>query len=77
MIAGPWQMGKVDQGVFTHWVLSHYFGRELSYIGYGGRGKQVRDLLHVADLIDLVEDQLLRPGALGRRDRQRRRRARV
>ena len=21
VIAGPWQMGKVDQGVFTHWVL--------------------------------------------------------
>ena len=36
VIAGPWQMGKVDQGVFTYWVLSHYFGRELSYIGYGG-----------------------------------------
>ena len=61
VLAGPWQMGKVDQGVFTHWVLSHYFGRDLSYIGYGGRGKQVRDLLHVADLVALVEDQLLRP----------------
>ncbi len=36
VIAGPWQMGKVDQGVFTHWVLSHYFGRPLRYIGYGG-----------------------------------------
>ena len=23
VVAGPWQMGKVDQGVFTHWVLSH------------------------------------------------------
>ncbi len=62
VIAGPWQMGKVDQGVFTHWLLSHYFGRELRYIGYGGMGKQVRDLLHVDDLVDLVEDQLLRPG---------------
>ena len=61
VVAGPWQMGKVDQGVFTHWMLSFYFGRELAYIGYGGRGKQVRDLLHVADLVDLVEDQLLRP----------------
>ena len=77
VIAGPWQMGKVDQGVFTHWVLSHYFGRELSYIGYGGRGKQVRDLLHVDDLVDLVEDQLASPGPLGRRDRERRRRADV
>lgn len=36
VIAGPWQMGKVDQGVFTHWVLSHHFGRPLRYIGYGG-----------------------------------------
>ncbi|MEZ5060185.1 MAG: NAD-dependent epimerase/dehydratase family protein [Solirubrobacterales bacterium] len=26
VIAGPWQMGKVDQGVFTHWMLSHHFG---------------------------------------------------
>jgi CDP-paratose 2-epimerase len=61
VIAGPWQMGKVDQGVFTHWVLSHYFGRPLSYIGYGGTGKQVRDLLFVDDLVDLIEGQLLRP----------------
>ena len=44
VIAGPWQMGKVDQGVFTHWALSHRFGRPLSYIGFGGTGKQVRDL---------------------------------
>jgi CDP-paratose 2-epimerase len=61
VIAGPWQMGKVDQGVYTHWVLSHYLRRDLSYIGYGGRGKQVRDLLHVDDLNDLIEDQLARP----------------
>jgi CDP-paratose 2-epimerase len=61
VIAGPWQMGKVDQGVFTHWVLSHYLRRGLRYIGYGGRGKQVRDLLHVDDLAALIEDQLLRP----------------
>ena len=61
VIAGPWQMGKVDQGVFTYWLLAHYFGRELRYIGYGGAGKQVRDLLHVSDLIDLVDDELARP----------------
>jgi len=59
VIAGPWQLGKVDQGVFSHWALSHYFGRPLSYIGYGGTGKQVRDLLFVDDLIDLLEEQLL------------------
>jgi len=58
VIAGPWQMGKVDQGVFSFWLLSHLFGRPLSYIGYGGSGKQVRDLLHVDDLVDLVDQQL-------------------
>jgi CDP-paratose 2-epimerase len=61
VIAGPWQMGKVDQGVFTHWMLSHHFGQPLRYIGYGGTGKQVRDLIHIDDLIDLVREQLLAP----------------
>jgi CDP-paratose 2-epimerase len=61
VIAGPWQMGKVDQGVFTHWVLSHHFGRPLRYIGYGASGKQVRDLLFIDDLVDLIEEQLVRP----------------
>jgi CDP-paratose 2-epimerase len=58
VIAGPWQMGKVDQGVFSWWLLSHHFGRPLNYIGFGGGGKQVRDLLHIDDLVDLVEEQL-------------------
>jgi CDP-paratose 2-epimerase len=61
VIAGPWQMGKVDQGVFTHWMVSHQLGRELAYIGYGGQGKQVRDMLHPDDLVDLIERQLASP----------------
>jgi CDP-paratose 2-epimerase len=61
VVAGPWQMGKVDQGVFTHWMLAYHFKRSLAYIGFGGEGKQVRDLLHVDDLADLVDDQLVRP----------------
>jgi CDP-paratose 2-epimerase len=63
VIAGPWQMGKVDQGVFTYWMLAHHFDRPLSYIGFGGHGKQVRDLLHVADLLELLDQQLADPGA--------------
>jgi CDP-paratose 2-epimerase len=39
-------------------VLRHFFRRPLKYIGYGGTGKQVRDLLHVADLCELVEEQI-------------------
>jgi CDP-paratose 2-epimerase len=58
VVAGPWQFGKVDQGVAALWVLSHLFRRPLAYIGYGGNGKQVRDLLHVDDLADLVTEQI-------------------
>ncbi len=54
VVAGPWQLGKQDQGVFTHWLVSHLLGRPLSYIGFGGQGKQVRDLLHIDDLVELV-----------------------
>ena len=61
ILAGPWQMGKVDQGVITLWVAHHYFGRPLRYIGFGGRAKQVRDLLHVDDLFDLLVLQLAVP----------------
>jgi CDP-paratose 2-epimerase len=63
VIAGPWQMGKVDQGVFTHWMLAHHFDQPLRYIGFGGSGKQVRDLLHIDDLVELIERQLLSPEA--------------
>lgn len=61
VIAGPWQMGKVEQGVFTYWLLAHYFGQPLRYLGFGGSGKQVRDLLHVADLVELLDEQLAAP----------------
>jgi CDP-paratose 2-epimerase len=59
VIAGPWQMGKVDQGVFTHWMAAARFQKPLTYIGWGGAGKQVRDLLHIDDLGDLVERQMI------------------
>ena len=58
VIAGPWQLGKVDQGVFTFWLAHHYFKKPLKYIGFGGMGKQVRDLLHVQDLAELVAKQV-------------------
>jgi CDP-paratose 2-epimerase len=58
VIAGPGQFGRVDQGVFTLWVARHLFGRPLTYTGFGGTGKQVRDLLHPLDLYSLIERQL-------------------
>ncbi|HYP05943.1 MAG TPA: NAD-dependent epimerase/dehydratase family protein [Bryobacteraceae bacterium] len=57
LIAGPWQMGKADQGVMTLWLAAHHFGRPLKYIGFNGEGKQVRDVLHVEDLTSLVVKQ--------------------
>ena len=58
VIAGPRQMGKTDQGVVTLWMAKHFWNQSLKYIGYGGTGKQVRDILHVDDLIDLVDLQI-------------------
>jgi CDP-paratose 2-epimerase len=49
VLAGPWQFGKADQGIATFWLAAHYFCKPLKYIGFGGSGKQVRDLLHIAD----------------------------
>ena len=61
VIAGPWQMGKIDQGVITLWVAHHYFDRPLRYTGFGGQGKQVRDILHVRDFFDLLSFSLKVP----------------
>ncbi|MBI3392617.1 MAG: NAD-dependent epimerase/dehydratase family protein [Nitrospirae bacterium] len=58
VIAGPWQMGKVDQGVVVLWVARHIFGGPLRYIGFGGEGKQVRDILSIEDLYRLVRLQI-------------------
>jgi CDP-paratose 2-epimerase len=58
VLTGPWQMGKIDQGFVVLWVAKHIYGGELSYIGYGGKGKQVRDILHIDDLYRLIEIQL-------------------
>jgi CDP-paratose 2-epimerase len=58
VLTGPWQMGKVEQGVFSLWVLSHFFKRPLKYVGFGGTGKQVRDFLHVRDLHRLLKIEL-------------------
>lgn len=58
VIAGPWQMGKIDQGVAVLWMAKHFWEQSLSYIGFGGNGKQVRDMLHIYDLFRLVDFEL-------------------
>ena len=61
VLSGPWQMGKVDQGVLVLWLARHFYKAELSYIGYGGTGKQMRDVLHIDDLCELVAHQIAFP----------------
>ena len=58
VITGPWQMGKIDQGVMVLWVAKHYWKQQLGYFGYGGTGKQTRDMLHIDDLYTLIDWQL-------------------
>jgi len=58
VLSGPWQMGKVDQGFIVLWASRHLFGGALGYVGFGGEGLQVRDVLHVNDLYDLIRLQV-------------------
>lgn len=58
VLTGEWQMGKVDQGVIVLWMARHFWQQKLGYFGYGGTGKQVRDVLHVNDLYRLVDFQI-------------------
>ena len=58
VVCGPWQMGKIDQGVMALWVAAHLKNQKLSYFGFDGMGKQSRDFLHVYDLSRLVLQQV-------------------
>ena len=52
VISGPWQFGKQDQGFVSMWVANHLF-KKLSYVGFGGYGHQVKDILHIEDDVKL------------------------
>lgn len=58
VISGPLQFGKQDQGFISLWIWRHLMKKKLSYIGYEGLGNQVRDVLHVNDLSELINIQI-------------------
>lgn len=58
VLSGPFQMGKIDQGVIVLWMARHFWKKNLSYIGFGGLGQQARDVLHVKDLFNAIIWQL-------------------
>ena len=58
VISGPLQFGKQDQGFISLWIWRHLMKKKLSYIGYEGTGNQVRDVLHIKDLCELINIQI-------------------
>ena len=58
VISGPLQFGKQDQGFVSLWVWKHLNKLKLNYIGYGGYGHQLRDVLHIDDLCELINLQI-------------------
>jgi len=58
VMAGAGQFGTAEQGIFSYWVRAWASSRGLTYLGFDGSGRQVRDALHPSDLADLVERQL-------------------
>ena len=68
VLAGAGQFGRPDQGIFSFWINSWLRRRPLKYLGFGGRGFQVRDCLHPADLVPLLLNQF-RAGRAGKQPR--------
>jgi CDP-paratose 2-epimerase len=66
VLAGAGQFGKPDQGIFAFWIHSCRRNRPLKYIGFGGKGHQVRDCLHPRDLATLIAKQINHPKKAGR-----------
>ena len=58
VLAGAGQFGHAQQGIFSFWLHSWARGRPLKYIGFGGKGHQVRDALHPRDLLPILEKQM-------------------
>lgn len=58
VVSGPWQFGKQDQGFVSLWLWRHFKKQKLKYIGFQGQGNQIRDVLHVDDLCELILKQI-------------------
>ncbi len=61
VMAGAGQFGRPDQGIFSYWIHAWARKRPLRFIGFGGTGFQVRDVMHPADLARLLAKQIAHP----------------
>lgn len=67
VLAGAGQFGHAEQGIFSFWLHSWLRRRPLKYLGFGGLGHQVRDVLHPADVLAAIERQMNHRGAIAHR----------
>jgi CDP-paratose 2-epimerase len=58
VMAGAGQFGTAEQGSFSYWLHAHAARRPLRYVGFGGRGRQVRDAMHPHDLAAMLATQM-------------------
>jgi CDP-paratose 2-epimerase len=58
VLSGPGQFGQTDQGWVVWWAVAHWFQLPLTYLGWQGR--QVRDVLFIGDMLELVDKQIAR-----------------
>lgn len=67
LMAGAGQFGRADQGIVAYWINAWLRRQPLTYLGFGGRGYQVRDCLHPRDLLPLIHRQIAAGNASGSR----------
>ena len=58
LISGPGQYGKVEQGLVSLWMWRHLNKINVTYLGHGGKGEQLRDVLFIEDFCKLVLQQV-------------------
>jgi CDP-paratose 2-epimerase len=56
VISGAGQFGHTNQGWVVWWAIAHWFQLPLTYLGW--QGKQVRDVLFVEDMLDVLDLQI-------------------
>ncbi len=56
VLSGAGQFGHTDQGWVVWWAVAHWFKLPLTYLGW--QGKQVRDILFVEDMLNLLDVQI-------------------
>jgi CDP-paratose 2-epimerase len=58
VMSGEGQFGIASQGIVSYWIAKAIAGEQLCYTGQGGKGFQVRDLMHPNDLAELLVMQM-------------------